>query len=651
MILLVTPAHIGLLNEATHKSILAPIVRRCFAGNHVGREVDVLAAVVDLIPLPKFNDHALVHETFGKSWTLKDLKHGSEGIAAIATSTEGAAPDLWAPRSVGPDQIDSQVESPTTLSFSIRPILKRVSTLQESEKLSLYTKRVLQLPVTNTSFVNGEPSTLYAQRWKIAAMTGSKIEITPLKRTMLPEQTLNVWVRQLGTTTTLPSEVILPVKPLTPWRTVTAAVGNIVREVQLDKNSSSTEPASKDLEQRLASISSKEGGSRIDVWALVHPLETWVTHPTIPRPSRNPFYGDLIDQGCRLHKVVSGGSAWGSGGGLLSLDPATTFNRRETSPNSFESFAADNGDLDLAQKKAFGETVKPGDRIQFFALPVLNSGGQNSFDFSGTRSVASPRYMAFGTTGPPREDLDASEGPVAEGKANAEGTITVKNHFGMLSERGMSVRVDVVFEGDSSSLGAEPVGCVTETRLDAPHVQFRLEETTTNAEQNIVQEKPKPQRTKNTTRPPKTSQDNTKSRPHQGTEDTARPLSQATFNTLAKTSRPLESESARHQSPEPALSYPHSEPSAHTDAKPDEGQIYIRETLKSIGARSPEEEKEWQKMQKENHAAGFVIRKDRVSKETRWRIMRNGAKLSRERLTDRPTIIRLFPRGVAERKE
>ena len=170
--------------------------------------------------------------------------------------------------------------------------------------------------------------------------------------------------------------VQVPLVPITSFRTVHSALGNILKRFEVGGEEV---PASKELEEvvpRLLQERSKrmlgDIQGPLSVWALVVPAR--LAGRWRPGLMESLDFQPMFREGCRLHKVLSGGGGWGAKQGLLSLDPEAKFST--TDEEDVESFERDF----LANREGGGgggSIVGPGDEVMFcvdtatFPLPAL----------------------------------------------------------------------------------------------------------------------------------------------------------------------------------------------------------------------------------------------------------------------------------------
>jgi hypothetical protein len=239
-------------------------------------------------------------------------------------------------------------------------------------------RTLVAIPTANTVFVNGRASTMFALRWR----GGERWEdMAVVERVDVERQVVRV-PRWPGRGTTMH----LPLVPITVLREVNAGLGNIVREIECDEGSV---PASKELEEvipRLLAAREARGLEELrgglSVWALVMPREMNYEADTDLELLRNPEavlaadFGKpevevdlnwLLEQGGRLHRVMSGGGGWGAKQGLLCLDPERSLS--QTDEEDVESFERDLLNELFPGRRGGGRgasVVGKGNRVMFF---------------------------------------------------------------------------------------------------------------------------------------------------------------------------------------------------------------------------------------------------------------------------------------------
>ena len=446
LIILLTPCHIGLLDKPG-KNIGAHLHNLYPKQGAEACNVNVLIAVVDRIPHVTSNQWSISSpdlpkersESTAESSSSPNVPNGgSEGMCVAYLDLVDAAPDLWSSRAMARERETMTIQQRCTISFAVR-----------EEGYPQLTQK-LQLPVTNTLFLNGKTSTLLAQRW-VRSPSKAHEKIEPFKlvdEKALPGQVVNF---------TSPRQFLHPMRKGGLWtsltsitepRTVAASVGNIVQKIHLGDNFEAS-PASQELEtaihQRI-----QDGETRshhVDVWALIRPESA--------KDLSSINLREAILQGCQLRKVLSGGGGWGVKQGLLSLDPDAEYVSRLTEPQATDSIAMMGLNLGSRQvtgisegkirsKTIFENIINPGDTITFFVNkipeePVLES-DLSKIDPNKYSQDLPYNLLQFGTV---PSTIDAP--PVtADNLPNIRAprkAVLIKNCFGMLSGQGMSFEV------------------------------------------------------------------------------------------------------------------------------------------------------------------------------------------------------------------
>lgn len=459
VVLLVTKSRLGLVeNDST---FIPSLFHRVFENAEIADGVrvdgiDVLVAVIDKLPYPNR----------GEPWKgkiggfLKDA--GFEGISVFTLESKTAAPDLWSDRVQAQAQETMTIQQRCTLSF-----LVRTSPKNDSEKAIQWpgrpwTSHLFQLPVANTLFHNGEISTLFAERWVFRAFealekTNPLIRAIRTKRAMLPQQLLHL--PHFSPRLRLETSLI----PITSTRLVAAATGNIIRQLHHGPNvdPKGTVPASRELEEVISRKIESDTNlpKKLDIWALVTPRENRISWPRVWPEQLQTF----VESGSRIHKVLSGGGGWGPKEGLLALDPDSDYSSHGHEPSG-----------DFGEKTFFPETVKVGDAVTFFtnfprSLPEVCN---EPFKAGSLRQLeASTHSFCVGSLPSRMDELVDSNWASNKSKLPHE-YLFIKGHFGMLSEHGMSVRIESQCPDASEYYGTEPWGAVVQTKLDTPYTSY-----------------------------------------------------------------------------------------------------------------------------------------------------------------------------------
>ena len=443
--LLVTPAHIQLLDDGC--TFIPSLLRLAVETTKLWQEFDILAAVVDRIPRKGSTiPYGLRggHAVGAASSPRIRMEDGLEGISVAVLDSDVAAPDLWSPRDMSNERETMTIQQRCTLSFSLPPSPGVRTQLSDDSASQPLVKRVIQLPVANTLFQNGRTSTLFAQRWNLQFSRESTSESVSSRKTWLPQQTLEMGAvfADEGFRFRLDHLLHSHLVPITPARTITDAVGNIVRKVSGSVASAEAAPASEELERAISTaiqqgqIPAKQAG----VWALVRPQR----YAALDRAAQLQGTGrDLIQyailSGGRLHKVLSGGGGWGEKHGLLALDPDSDYGHHQ---KAFEPSFGDDQDVEADKREALGQVAKPEDTITFYVYSSPSDAESANLhkSMSWDSNQAAAATLTFGSL---PSTMDAMpEVDAGEAEAQAQSVVAVeKNHFGMLSEQGMSLEV------------------------------------------------------------------------------------------------------------------------------------------------------------------------------------------------------------------
>lgn len=418
--------------------------------------IDVLVAVIDKLPYPNRGEPRK-----GKIGGFSK-EAGFEGISVFTLESKTAAPDLWSDRVQTQTQETMTIQQRCTLSF-----LVRTSPRSNSERTSQWpgrpwTSHLFQLPVANTLFHNGEASTMFAERWvfracKLLEETNPVIRAIRTKRAVLPQQLLHL--PHFSPRLRLETSLI----PITSTKTVAAATGNIIRQLHHGPNidPKETVPASRELEEVISRKIESDINlpKKLDIWALVTPRENRISWPRVWPEELQSF----VESGSRIHKVLSGGGGWGPKEGLLALDPDSDYNSHGYEPSG-----------DFGGNGFFPETVKVGDAVTFFTIfpRSLPEVCNEPLRAAPLRQLeASTHSFCVGSLPSRMDELVDSNRVFIESKLPHE-YLFIKGHFGMLSEHGMSVRIESQCPDAYKYCGTEPWGTVVQTKLDTPYTLY-----------------------------------------------------------------------------------------------------------------------------------------------------------------------------------
>jgi hypothetical protein len=462
VLILATPSLTSLLDN---KALFLPKVLRDVFGKPSERlEVDVVFAVVDRI------SHRHI------DGTKRHTMYGSEGLSIFVTRSKDAAPDLWNTGQQSLGNTSPPSENLATLSIEI--CYKRGED-KIHNTFNLPVVHIADVPLANTLFLNGQTTTLTAQRWVFAPTEKSEVQLLCSKSENIPHLRLCLGLSGLPGTTNLHIERP-PVRQLTLPRVVHEAMGNIIRTFRTKvpgSESLTVIPASEELEAlskyrpKVDRILKKH---RHEVWAMVLPRERWSGLPQL--------FGDCMNltQGYRLHRVLSGGGGWGNKRGLISLDPVSNFE-----PTNEQKVCDDAQDFDMEQSKVFGEVIRPGDVVSFVAFlqpeDRFSSFAEYLIETPTVTKVQRPSQtwsFRFGSTPAPQEEISSQghetslilqqadtplqineQTPHLNLRPSSEDTIAF-GHFGCLSSTGCSIRIQIL-----DHLNYESPGYVTNTKI------------------------------------------------------------------------------------------------------------------------------------------------------------------------------------------
>ncbi|TPX15407.1 uncharacterized protein E0L32_004387 [Thyridium curvatum] len=400
---------------------MGPLLQQFFGqsqGETTSQEVSVLGAVVDgLCPLQP----SVMPRT---------------GFSILHGNQDEILPDLW----VGKREYKFRAaEVQASIAVSFRPLLGDFHPLN------------VTIPLAQTIFQNGRPSTLLATRWK-AGLSGS------YELQSLIEKDSQVIVPSLASIQAHAS-VSVPLYPISTPRQIVSGLGNIVRQVDIEGKAS---PASQELEATIPKLLDRRARLNPDleptplaVWALIIPADLTESYIAAQTDTASDAESDMAEDfarsfsnlfasGCHLHRVLSGGGGWGAKQGLLSLDPQTRY------------MTAGNEDIESFISSFRGEStsdsiVTPGNYIQFFVQPMPNKTEELA---PVAKQAGSMPSIAFGTHAGPLDDLVAGAKP----------SITVvDDHFGAVTSHGIYIEPKPDLEHQVQ------VREGTHTKIDAPN--------------------------------------------------------------------------------------------------------------------------------------------------------------------------------------
>lgn len=338
----------------------------------------------------------------------------------------------------------------------------------------------VRVPLANTVFQTGEPSTLISSTWewsesdcrfRLATRDTGKTAVVNLSAENSPTESSSAKSHLHREAPALS----VPLIPLTTPRQVQGHMGNIIRGVIGPDGVKIT--ASTELEQVVPQYfkSRNEPAQATSAWALVIPKEqvqlsaedttrlifnnlaadpenlspedykkwtqkgfesVWQQRP----PHWNVMVQEALMRGARLHKVLSGGGGWGKKAGLLSLDPMPV-GAPVQKPPTRDGMADDFDSVDEFSM-ALKPVVQDGDFIQFFISAAPAQGTDDATAFTRLKQLEENAggdawSWEFGVI---PSTVDSIPGGSWQHTAEASGDMAVfKGSFGALSEGGLTL--------------------------------------------------------------------------------------------------------------------------------------------------------------------------------------------------------------------
>ncbi|RKF82187.1 putative v-type c subunit family protein [Golovinomyces cichoracearum] len=327
LVIFATPAHLAWLeNDSVRKYLIELFKDHSHATPLI---VDVICACIDGLP------------PSGEELRLGKRNGFHEGVSMY---WDASTPDLW----------------PLSPSLIARVDDKCSFTFQYNNCNDKHSYQVT-MPLANTIFENGRRSTLTVAKWQISQnsiriIEGPTYRVNASVYTSSPNKFCSLQV---------------PVKSLTPFRIIENGFGNIVRRLRIKGQGSF--PASHELERAVTKAYQQNiQGSDQGVWALIIPSNLL--------DEKNNYHGtnlninscqeldacyieDLIREGAKICRVLSGGGGWGVKEGLLALDPVSVFD--ESSDSHYETTTKDISNQEDQQAINLGNMAQNGALIQF----------------------------------------------------------------------------------------------------------------------------------------------------------------------------------------------------------------------------------------------------------------------------------------------
>lgn len=458
VILLVTTSHVKSLED--EDPFMPTLLSKIFPKSKPESQFDIVAAVVDRIPYPS--------DALPLPDVVNGVEHraGFEGVSVAVSFSDIAAPGLWSRRN------DEEGSGATTalqrpaLSFRFPCAPSDICSGTAPGPVPSKVWRVVQLPVANTLFHNGQLSTMFATRWARAKNPTPQNAYVRTGKINLAQQTLNMAGLLSNSPSKYAGKLVLGLQPITIPRVIASGLGNIIRELCVEGKSKETMPASEELEIAISREieNSQTPDQRPAVWALITPRGSAMDDAQI----LNYDAAYWIERGGRLHRILSGGGGWGVKKGLLALAPEINFN----SPGLETYGAFENGQT---TEQALEGIFKPGDIITF----LLSAHSEKSPPEEPHETPAPetrnwscrPRSSVYFGCAPSTVDHTPNQNTATGKKKPPFDTIFIKRHFGMLSEQGMNIHDEIEAPADSIQQPA----MIVHTKIDNPLAYFLIE--------------------------------------------------------------------------------------------------------------------------------------------------------------------------------
>ncbi|KAH3951505.1 hypothetical protein HBI25_094230 [Parastagonospora nodorum] len=438
-VFLVTPSFAPwLVND---EFFLAKAIRRAYSNAHKDLTIQAICAVVDKLPAGRAMASGMTLQDVVKQRSTEPPvgDTGFEGIAYVMLPSSASVPST-APRSPDKGAIDFILSGYTGAK---RPY-----------------SDTWRLPLANTVFQTGSPTTMYYTNWTLDAKEKT---VALQERTDVTHH--GIRMAASGTESGQMSSVLsIPLLPLTFPRTVEGGMGNIIRRIIDDEGQSVT--AASELEKVVPRFFKARGepAQPTTAWALVmrgrqkrnkdiktkrilgknilksekgknmHEVlwdRLWQSNP----PQWSTYVSTAIAEGASLHRVLSGGGGWGKKAGLLSLDPVPVSEevpiRMEDATSGFEG----PGDFSTA----LTPVVRDGDAIQFFIAPAPASEVDGDKALENLKSLPKQRAPGWELGVIPSTVDSFPGGSWQHVGADSEYIAVFRNSFGALSEGGLTL--------------------------------------------------------------------------------------------------------------------------------------------------------------------------------------------------------------------
>ena len=336
---LVTPQFASIL-ELDNPNFINLIKAQCHSARP-DDQINVLAAVVDEVPSPSSRRRG----ELGASAPSTDPR---TGISVLVRDSEALLLRLWEDdgglSTHGANALDG------TLGFSID--VQEVSGNGHTQS-SASSQHQLTLALPNTIFESGREHTLIALCYSVTDVSteGQVTDLRCIRSRHLHRFNLDLGSAKspLAARATIDNAAM---QPLTSFRKITDAMGNIVRRLAAPGPDATPLPASRELEEALRA----EKSLNFEIWAEVAPGG----EPADPSQQLQ----EALQRGHRFYRITGGGGGWGARAGLLSLEPP----RLLAPPVAAEEDRAPG----LAGAELLvTELAKPGDLVRFWRVPVF----------------------------------------------------------------------------------------------------------------------------------------------------------------------------------------------------------------------------------------------------------------------------------------
>ncbi|OAX83888.1 hypothetical protein ACJ72_01748 [Emergomyces africanus] len=469
-----------------------------------------VAAVVDKLPI----DSAISSLREGGEWWNKSAgQHGCEGVSLFLASRDALFAEVA--QSIRKRDMSTPEMEPTLSYLFHQPASNPASPATTA------TFAEVGVRLANTLFVNGKSRTMLASRWLYSSCSTS----TSTDTTLTLDKEYNL-VRCRIKCAKTPHIVAarVPLHPVTKPRKIVTSMGNIISQLCKDDGSGSTIPASTELEKALPAYLKENNleNQRVAVWALVQPVASLdehlissgvTTHANVNSNRSGRPIDPLvaINNGARLHRVVSGGGGWGKKQGLLSLDPEYSYQAENGASEQVrrvhEIFDATGlgSEIDIGDEwkpmpavfdevpgsiqfkdgrlmTELSEIAKQGDMVHFLTAPLDNPDATMTAHEPSSTGADQKRttQISFGVI----PASDGSWSAAEEGEEGEEGEekhtstaeiLAAPNHFGALSEKGLvySIYSEEALEDDHDI--ERPGQLVLGTKIDVPGSRIMIE--------------------------------------------------------------------------------------------------------------------------------------------------------------------------------